>query len=642
MAFEHLLSPLTLRGKTVRNRILITGHTTGFVDENVFPDARCVAYYRERAKGGAGMLCLGTTTVHPTSPDPHFVYCGYKPGVVAAYKALADGVHEFGSLILVQLGHMGQRDGGLREPIVSASEIAVQAGQSPRALVPEEIEEIIEGFAQAAAYAEEGGLDGVELAVGHGQLINLFLSPLTNQREDEWGGSAERRFRLAAEVIDRVRRRTGPDFIVGARINFDDMVPGGLGEPDWLEISARLAETGQLDFLNVSTDFYSSVVPGMSMPAGGQYVPKTRAIKRATGMPTFTAIRVNQPADADAIIANGDADMVGMTRAHIADPYVGVKTAEGRVDDIRPCVGCLQMCIGELFRERSISCIYNPVSGRELHWAELSPAATPKRIVVVGAGPGGLEAARVAALRGHNVTLFERGPRLGGIVPWIARAPGREEIGNVASWLGRQVEKLPIEVRLNTEATPANVLEVSPHAVILATGSATATPAWFPPEADVPLAGPIDILGGAAKVPIRAVVVDDDGHMEGVSIADYLAANGATVDLITAAPQVGPRIDPGNLEPAYRSLLSRGVTFRTGVRVARVERGALVMASVYTGAEFRLDEPGTIVTTQRFGEDRLWRELRGRVPEIYAVGDCLTPRTIDRAVLEAQTIARAL
>ncbi len=641
MAHEHLLSPLKIRNRTAKNRILITGHTTGFVDEHGFPDERCVAYYRERAKGGAAVLCFGTTMVHPTSPDPHFVYNGYDPGVVPKYRAVADAVHEFGGLMLVQLGHMGQRDGGLREPLYSASEVAVQAPQSPHALTARQIEEVVEAFGQAAAYAEQGGLDGVELAVGHGQLVNLFLSPLTNQREDEWGGSMERRLAFCFAIIDRVREKTGPDFIVGARINFDDMVAGGLGEPEWLEIAAYLTDHGKLDFLNVSTDFFQSVIPGMSMPHG-QYASKTAAFKRLSGLPTFTAIRFNHPTDADNVIAAGTADMVGLTRAHIADPHFGLKTMEGRIDDIRTCTGCLQMCIGELFRERPISCVYNPVTGREREWSELPPAENPGHVVVVGGGPAGLEAARVARLRGHRVTLFERRPSLGGMVTWAARAPGREEIGNVSIWLARQAEKLGVELRLGEQADEAAVLALDPDAVVIATGSGTATPHWFPANAPVPLAGGADVLSGAVAVPASALVVDEDGHMEGVTTADYLAANGAAVTLVTPHYSVGYRIDPGNTEPTLRSLITRGVRMMPGYAMARVDNTGAVITSIYTLQEERLPLPDLVVTTQRFGEDRLWRALEGRVTSLHLIGDALTPRSIGQAVYEGQRLARAI
>ncbi len=641
MPFEHLFSPLTIRSFALKNRILVTSHTTGFLDEDDLPDDRCVAYYRERAKGGAAMLALGTTAVHPNSPRPHQVYCGFNEAIVPRYRALADAVHEFGSAMLVQLGHMGQRDDGKGDPMVSASEVAVQAGHSPRALTGDEVEDVIEAFAHCARLAEQGGLDGVELAFGHGQLVNLFLSPLTNPREDEWGGSLERRMKFAERVMERVRARTAPGFIVGARINFDDMVPGSLGELEWLEIAGRLAASGHLDFLNVSTDFYGSIVPPMTLPHAA-YAEKAGAIKRVAGIPTFAAIRVVRPDEADAIIAAGHADMVGMTRAHIADPWLGTKAREGRIAEIRPCVGCLQMCIGEIWHDRSISCVYNPVTGREQGWAELPPAATRKRIVVVGGGPAGLEAARVAASRGHAVTLFERRARLGGLIPYFATAPSRDEFALASEWLASEVQRLGVDVRLGVEVSATDIIAMHPDAVVVATGSAGATPRWYLPGASLPLASTIDILTGRTAVPPRATVIDDDNTMEGITTADYMAAGGAEVEIVTAGLAVGWRLDPANLAAVSRSAIAHGVRFRPYHAVERVEGGALVLTNVYTSQEMRIEAPGLVVTTQRFGDDRLWRELRDRVPRLHAAGDCMTPRRVEHAVLEAHTIARAL
>jgi mycofactocin system FadH/OYE family oxidoreductase 2 len=648
--FRHLLSPVRVGPLTLPNRVLITAHATNYVDGDGRPDARAVHYYAERARGGAGLMVTGASSVHPSSPRVRGVVNAHDDRVVEAWRAIADAVHAEGGRILAMLTHMG-RVGRMPDmrPLVAPSPLMDGSFRQavPHELDRGEIAELVAAFAAAAARVRASGMDGVEVQGAHGYLIAQFLSPLSNRRTDAYGGDLDGRLRFAREVVEAVRRAAGPGLVVGIRLSADELVPGGLTVDESRAIVRRLEATGRLDFVDVSggtdADLMSLAehIPSMYFPPAN-LVHLAAAIKPVTGLPVFCAGAIRDPAVADAIVARGQADLVGMTRAHIADPHVVRKLREGRPEDVRRCIGCMQACLEALANGLPIGCVYNPVTGREGEWATLPPAPRARRVVVVGGGPGGLEAARVAALRGHAVVLLEAAERLGGQLHLAAALPRRENFLEVVRFLSAQVAKLGVDVRLGCRADAARVAAERPDAVVLATGSRPALPDDLPGGAG-PLVHVADVVSGAAAVGPRVLVVDHDGHLRGSGVADLLAGQGRHVRVASEQLYVGQGIDLKTLYPLQRRLREQGVEMLPSTRLAGWDGGRPVVADVFTGATRTLGDVDTVVWA---AAGRVADELLGPLREaglaVQAVGDCVAPRRLEHAVHEAHAVARGL
>jgi dimethylglycine catabolism A len=650
MTFTHLLSPILVGPLALPNRVLITAHATNYVDADGLPDARAVHYYAERARGGAGLMVTGASSVHPSSPRVRGVVNAQDARVVSAWRLIADAVHAEGGHILVMLTHMG-RVGRMPDmrPLVAPSPLMDGSFRQavPHELDGREIAELVEAFAAAARRVRESGMDGIELQGAHGYLIAQFLSPLSNRRTDGYGGDLAGRMRFCLEVVDAVRRAVGRDYALGIRLSADELVPGGLGLEESRAIVRRLEVTGSLDFVDVSAGTDSDLmslaehIPSMYFPPAN-LVSFAAAIKPMTGLPVFCAGAIRDPAVAETIVAQGQADMVGMTRAHIADPHVVRKLREGRAEDIRRCIGCMQACLEALANGLPIGCVYNPVTGREAEWARLERTARPSRVVVVGGGPAGLEAARVAALRGHHVLLLEALERLGGQLHLAARLPKRENFLEIVSFLSRQVAKLGVDVRLGCRADIETVRAARPDAVVVATGSRPALPVGLP-GAPGALVHVSDVVSGEARAGGHVLVVDQDGHLRGSGVADLLAGQGHRVSIASEQLYVGQGIDLKTLYPLQRRLRQQGVEMLPSTRFAGWDAGRPVVADVFTGAERTLTDIDTVVWAApgRVVVD-LVAPLRGAGLEVHPVGDCVAPRRVEHAVHEAHAVARAL
>jgi mycofactocin system FadH/OYE family oxidoreductase 2 len=649
-AFAHLLSPLRVGRLDLPNRVLITAHATNYVDGHGLPDDRAVHYYAERARGGAGLMITGASSVHPSSPSVRGVVNTYDPRVVDAWRAIADAVHAAGGRILVMLTHMG-RVGRMPDtrPLVAPSPLIDGNFHQavPHELGRREIAELVAAFATAARRVRESGMDGVELQGAHGYLIAQFLSPHSNRRADAYGGDLAGRMRFMLEVVDAVRAAVGRDYTLGIRLSADELVPGGLTLDETRAIVRRLEATGHLDFMDVSAgtdaDLMSLAqhIPSMYFPPAN-LVHFAAAIKRVTALPVGCAGAIRDPAVAETIVAGGQADLVGMTRAHIADPHLVAKLREGRLDDVRRCIGCMQACLEALANGQPIGCVYNPVTGREREWATLPPASRARRVVVVGGGPGGLEAARVAALRGHRVVLLEAAGRLGGQLHLAARLPQRENFLEIVRFLDGQVTKLGVEVRLGQSADVAAIRAEGADAVVIATGSQPTLPDDLPgqPGAVVHAA---DVANGTATVGPRVLIVDQDGHLRGCGVADLLAGQGRRVRIASEQLYVGQNIDLKTLYPLYRRLRAQGVELWPSTRFTGWDAGRPVVADVFTGAGRTLDDVDTVVWAAP-GRARadLVEPLRAAGLEVHAVGDCVAPRRVEHAVHEAHAVARGL
>jgi mycofactocin system FadH/OYE family oxidoreductase 2 len=650
---RHLFTPLRVGGLTLGNRIFSTGHAEAMAEDGKVGPRLC-AYHEAKARGGAALTIIGgSTSVHPSSPASAWnMVANHNDAVIPGYRALAEAVHRHGCLVMSQLTHMGRRSQSDVEgwqPLLAPSQIPEPVHREvPHEIEPEQIAMLVRAFGDATRRCREGGLDGVELSFAHNHLVDQFWSPLFNRRTDEYGGSLENRMRFGFEVLHEIRRQVGRDWVVGARISGDELTRDGLTAADMAEIARRLAASGLVDFLSVvggsahTLMLQALVVPNMASPHG-LYVPIAAAIKAAVpGLPVFHAGRIVDPLHADRVLAAGSIDLVGMTRALIADPDMPRKARAGRLDDVRPCVGANAGCIDRIYQGKPVTCIQNPATGRETELAEPTPAASVRRVIVVGAGPAGLEAARMAALRGHRVILFERETEVGGQVLIASRAPARGELAGILRFLARQVEKLPIECRLRVEASPDTVLAESPDAVIIATGSSPYVPA-LPGLDGKHVVTDWDVLLDRVAVGERVVVVDDVHTQRGLSTAEHLLDRGRRVEVISRLFYAGQDVGVTSIAPLYARLFAKDVTLTPHTDLVAVEGSTVVVANVYTRAERRIEGVDTVVLSMGSrSTDALYRALKGKVAALHAIGDCVAPRGIHQAILEGTRVARAL
>ena len=650
---RSLFTPIQVGRLTLKNRIYSSGHAEAMA-EGGRPGERLSRYHAAKARGGCALTIFGgSSSVHPSSPAAAWKQiANHDDSIIPAYGALADAVHAHDCLVFTQLTHMGRRaqaDGEEANVLVAPSQIPERVHREvPHELEAEQIVEIVRAFGQAARRCREGGLDGIELSMAHNHLIDQFWSPLFNQRLDDYGGSLDNRLRFGFEVLREIRRTVGRDFVVGARISGDEFTRGGLTAGDMAEIARRLAASGLLDFLSIigggahTYELQAAAVPNMSY-ATGVFVPLAAAIKQAApGIPILHASRIVDPAHADRLVAAGQIDVVGMTRALIADPDLPRKALESRLDDIRTCVGANEGCIDRIYQGKPVTCVQNPATGREAELAEVRAATTPKKVVVVGGGVAGLEAARMAAVRGHRVVLFEKASELGGQVLLAARAPERSEYAGIVRFLAAQVRKLAVDVRLAVEATPSVVLAERPAAVVIATGSHPFVPP-VPGSDGKHVVTDRDVLAGEAKVGTSVVVVDDVHTQEALSTAELLLSQGKRVEVISPLFYVGQDVGVTSIAPLYRRLFTAGVVLTPGTELRAVEGPSVIVANVYSGLERRIEGVDTVVLAAGSrSTDALYRALKGHVAELYAVGDCVAPRGVHQALLDATRIARAI
>jgi mycofactocin system FadH/OYE family oxidoreductase 2 len=652
--FRYLFTPIRVGGLTLRNRIFSTGHAEAMAEEGK-PGPRLRAYHEGKARGGCALTIFGgSSSVHPSSPASAWnMPANHDDSILPAYRAMAEAIHRHGAHVFTQLTHMGRRaqsDNESWHVLLAPSQIPEKVHREiPHEMDADQIAMIARAFGDAVRRCREGGLDGVELSFAHNHLVDQFWSPIFNRRTDEYGGTLENRMRFGLEVLREIRRQVGRDYVVGARISGDEFTDGGLTAEDMGEIAHRLAASGLVDFLSIiggaahTFALQAGAVPNMSYP-NAVYVPLAAAIKQTVPeIPIFHATRIVDPVHADQILADGSVDVVGMTRALIADPDMPRKAREGRLDEIRQCVGANEGCIDRIYQGKPVTCIQNPGAGREAELGgDLVPAATRKRVVVVGGGVGGLETARVAALRGHRVTLFEKGRELGGQVLVAARTPARADYAGIVRFLVRQVERQGVDCRLSVEADADLVLGESPDAVIVATGSHAHVPA-LPGLDGKHVVTDRDVLLGRAEIGERVVVVDDVHTQQGLSTADYLLEQGRQVEVVSRLFYAGQDVGITSIVPLYTRLFAKGVVFTPHTDLVAVEGSTVVVANVYTGEERRIEGVDTVVLSMGArSTDGLYRALRGRVPALHAVGDCVAPRGVHHAILEGTRVARLL
>ncbi|WP_421904902.1 FAD-dependent oxidoreductase [Mameliella sp.] len=581
MSNDPLLQPYQLKHLTLRNRIMTTSHEPAYPEDGM-PKERYAAYHAERAKAGVALtMTAGSAAVSKDSPPVFNNILAYKDEVVPWIRNLTDACHEHGSAVMIQLTHLGRRTAwnkGDWLPSVSSSKHREPAHRAfPKLAEDWDIERIIADFADATERMQAGGMDGVELQV-YGHLLDQFWSPLTNDLEGPYGGrTLESRMRLLNDVLDGIRKRVGKEFIVGLRYTADEAEAGGITPEEGLEISKRLAAGGKVDFLNVirgriHTDpAMTDVIPVQGMK-NAPHLDFAGAVRKATGMPTFHAAKIPDVATARHAVAAGLLDMVGMTRAHMADPHVVKKIIEGREEDIRPCVGATY-CLDRIYAAGEALCIHNAATGRELTMPHtISRAETCKKVVIVGAGPAGLEAARVAAERGHDVAVFEAQPDPGGQVRLTAQNPRRREMISIIDWRMAQCAARDVEFHFNTWAEAEDVTALNPDVVIVATGGLPNTELFESGHEQDLVVTAWDIIAGDVKPGQNVLVYDESGDHPGLMAAEVAANAGATVEVMTPDRTFAPDIMAMNLVPYMRALQDKDVTFTVTRRLLDVAR----------------------------------------------------------------------
>ena len=651
--FRSLFTPIRVGSVTLKNRIYSSGHAEAMA-EGGRPTARLSRYHEAKARGGCALTIFGgSSSVHPSSPAAAWKQiANHDDSIIPAYRAIADAVHRHDCLAFTQLTHLGRRaqsDPEVSPVLLAPSQIPERVHREvPHELEPEQIAALVRAFGEAARRCRAGHLDGIEISMAHNHLIDQFWCPLFNQRTDEYGGSLENRMRFAFEVLAEIRREVGRDFVVGARISGDEFTAGGLSAHDMAEIARRLAASGLMDFLSIigggahTYALQAAAVPNMSFPTA-VYVPLAAAIKKAApSLPILHASRIVDPIQADQLAAAGQVDVVGMTRALIADPDLPRKTREGRLDDIRTCVGANEGCIDRIYQGKPVTCVQNPATGREGELGQVSKASVAKKVVIVGGGVAGLEAARVAALRGHRVVLFEKDTQLGGQVLLAARAPARADYAGIVRFLVIQVKKLGVEIRLGVEAGAAGVLAERPDAVVIATGSHPYVPPL--PGADGKhVVTDRDVLADTARVGANVVVVDDVHTQQALSTAELLLDQGKRVEVVSPLFYVGQDVGITSIAPLYTRLFTKGAVLTPHTELRAIEGSAVIVANVHAGAERRIEGVDSVVLAMGSrSTDALYRELKGRVPELHAVGDCVAPRGVHQAILDGTHAGRAI
>jgi 2,4-dienoyl-CoA reductase-like NADH-dependent reductase (Old Yellow Enzyme family)/thioredoxin reductase len=626
MQFENLFSPIKIGNRIARNRIIFPCHSY-----EALPWDEYIAYQVARAKGGCGMIIIGPCVIHDSgvTGGAHLHEIDTPEMLTPGWKRMADAVHEYDTLVLIQLWHVGDKSEGLAKKSWGVSENPVNHDLD-RAVVPHEmtdaeINEVIDGFASYAKAAEEAGLDGCEIHGAHGYLPQQFWSPWVNHRKDKWGEPLA----FITEVINRIRARVGKNFIFDIRMSGDDLYPGPEGVD--IEKSKKLAQafeaTGKVDMLNISVGHgglsNAYTIAGMYIPPASISVPLASGIKQAIkSIPVVACGRINDPAIAEKSIAEGHCDMVGLVRGQIADPEFGIKAREGRIEDIRLCIACNQGCNVE----GRPKCTQNMVAGRESQEiAVIRPAQKKKRVMVIGGGPGGMEAARVAALKGHDVTLYEKSNQLGGLINVLIKAPGREEFSQVTRYLTYQIQKLGVKVKLGTEATVKSIEQTQPDVVIVATGARPYIEPVLGSETSQ-VVNPSQVLQSEVNVGQKVIVYECTGDQEGPTVADYLGERGVKVELLTSQSGLGLSLGVSN-PIMWQRLRRNGVNITTHTRIKRISGRNVTVFDSWSGEERTLDDIDTVVmATGYMPNNGLFKSLEGRMKELYAVGDCVTPK----------------
>lgn len=644
-----MFAPITIGRTSLANRICFPAHRTNLGRQGRMND-RQLAYYRRRAQGGAGLIILGELSIHAGDQPWESMLYAFEPAIVPDLRQLADAVHPYGTKIFAQLNHHGFQSSGSisRQVTWGPSAMAdIAFGETCKAMEVEDMTTVAKAFADGAVLAREGGMDGLEIDMGCESLLRQFLSPISNHRQDEFGGSLAERMRFPLMIIAEIRKAVGSDFTVGVHLSVDEQFWGGIALEESSQMVREIEVNTNIDFVHVDIGTYYNLYiarPSMLI-APGQAVEAAGAIRHQTTLPVMADCQLDTIEAVAAMTAGTPTDLVGLLRPLICDPDLPQKAMGGKFDDIRCCIRDNQGCVGRVAQAKNIGCTLNATVGNEPLTEEEATAAAqkvknPKKVLVVGGGPAGLEAARVAALRGHQVTVYEKRESIGGQINLITKRPGREGVAEIIRYFTHALAKAGVTIKTGAELTVREVLADNPDAVIVATGSR--------PRSDA-LAGicePPEVLDGrqvlAGRYPVgeNVVYIDESGGRQGASTVEWLADQGKKVRMITSDPFVGVALAPiGELNLMRQRLLQKGVVFFQETEVVEIGRGKILARDIYSHRPITFEEYDTVVIDAgSVAEDGFYRQLKGKVKELYHVGDAVAPRGIEMAILEGSTV----
>ncbi|HZS79622.1 MAG TPA: mycofactocin system FadH/OYE family oxidoreductase 2 [Ktedonobacteraceae bacterium] len=650
--YQYLFTPIRVGTTVIPNRIVFAAHLTNLAEDNL-PGPRLTAYYAERARGGCGLIITEEQSVHPSDWAYQKLIHGYDSHVIPYYRRMTRAVHEHGTRMFAQINHNGMQASSIysRRPVPGPSPMVDPIHREMcKELEPEEIAEIVKGYALVARHVREGGFDGAELQSSHSSLMRQFFSPYFNRRTDSYGGSLENRMRFALEVISAVRAEIGRDFTLGIRLCGDELIPAGLTLDDVREIARRLEATGQLDFINTSIGEFHNLymVEGSMHTAPGYQLFISAGIREVVQLPVFCTGRIKDPVQAERILREGLADMVDVVRGQICDPHFTRKAREGRTEAIRLCISCNQYCIGRMGLNLTLGCIQTPATGNELIYPPIPPTTIRKRkptVMVVGGGPGGMQAAKVAALQGYSVRLYEKQQELGGQINLIVKVPGRVEFGDASRNLQHAIIEAGVEIHTGVEVTPELIEQEQPDIVILATGSLPTLPPV--PGAELPhVANVWQVLLGekTARPGDNVLVYDQVGFHQATSVAELLAERGCSVEVVTPQFYVGGDLGITlDLELWYRRALAKNMRLTPNYFLAGLSPNGATIINNYTGLPRQLENIAlAVLVAPQTANDNLYHALKGKVKALYRVGDCVAPRRVEHAILDGERVARSL
>ena len=651
--YEHVLSPISIGGVEVPNRVVRTAHATGIGAGRMSDEL--VEYHAARARGGVGLTIVEILSVHPTSPAS---LNAFDPTLPAGYEKLMAACSPHGMKVFQQIWHAGHNgsplDGG---PPWSASDVpSPQVGVVPRPMSKGQIDEIVAAYADTVKLCKDSGLDGVEIHGAHGYLPQQFLSANTNKREDEYGGSLENRMRFLMEIMRACRTYASDGFAVGVRLAAD-ATAGGIGPGENIAVVEALKAERLTDFVNVSLGNYHSfpkMIGGMHEPVGYE-LETAEPVTRETGdVPSIVTGRYRTLEEVDQAVRTGQADLVGMTRATIADPDLVNKTKNGDATRVRPCIACNQGCVGQLLSPlRKVGCAVNAGAGFETQWGDdkLVAAEAKKRVLVIGGGPAGMEAARVAAIRGHEVVLAEAMPDLGGTLELASRAPTRQQFKDFIVWLQDEVYAEGVDVRLSTYVTDADLGGFGADHIVVATGAEPRMDGLQMSHPGEPIEGieldhvvsSNDLFLGEPADGTHALVIDDVGHFEGLAAAEHLANGGAAVTMVTRLPTLAPDVRPALMvDPALERLASRDFSYHVGTRVLKTDGQSATLQPVTGGETWSVNADLVVFVSLNRPRTELVAAIEKSGTPYSLIGDANTPRFLVRAVAEGNAVGRAL